>query len=453
MSDPCGAVGSAISPLEVMTVPSGKPYLQAIALGLLVALLLSVTAFPYMRATSDAPSYIPIAQGHWSKSPNPHAKRFVHPLLVRYITHVTGMSIDRAFRALSFAFLFLFVPLVCVLIQVEAQSRRLILALVMAPALFQLFTDYYMQDLLHALLLALYFMLLVYKPLATFPVLFALYCTRESTALLSACVIWLAWRRSQNRLAVSSLLATLAGVAASWYASTLGSPNVSGVPEGVYYLLKIPYNFIPKVLGLQLWVDTQVAYNHCAPVWTVHVLGWLPVGRIREFGFCGVDYLAPWANLTILFTTFGVLPLFVWASLPKHWRSSLRTGPIHLEVAFWYSLLCIVASVSGGATVERYVTYAWPLFWLVGPRLMATSLRPDWVEAVQIIFWNCAFTWLPHLAQWSKLSRPEGTLLMLAITIAAYVTSYGMTQRQLDPAFAAAKATGSAHFRSVRGDH
>lgn len=80
-----------------------------------------------------------------------------------------------------------------------------------------------------------------------------------------------------------------------------------------------------------------------------------------------------------------------------------------------------------GDSVDRLIGYGWPLFWIVGPYVIANFIRNEdrkslpWFYLILV-----ALTWIPEITKYSRWSSGNISLelLIAAITAVAYFISW-----------------------------
>jgi hypothetical protein len=307
----------------------------------------------------------------------------------------------------------------------------LVAASVLVAAPWASFTNTYTQDLMFSAGVAIYLLVLWRMPAASPPIIAILYLIRESTLLLALPAVVILWFKQKHGLAMLTFACAVAGAAGSNYFASLGGPNIHGLPDFIYYLFKIPNNLALNVFGVTLWANTQTQFNHCLPVVKVGIPYWLPLGKIREFGYCGQSWEIPVRNCGLFLTSFGIFPtvgLFLLRSIQP--RRFLSFDPVVLCAA-GYGLLATGAAAVGGTAFGRYVLHAWPLFLLAIPILWVrcrrrTMSRLHLITAamLNVVLWWLTpvvhfFTTPGHLSPWIIL----GFALLLQIAACRLLVS------------------------------
>ena len=210
-----------------------------------------------------------------------------------------------------------------------------LVCILFTPFLIDLFRGYFLPDLFHAALVALFLGLLMEgRILIALPVLFFLQMTRESTILLTLFVIGVALHRRDRQFALGALVATLLG----WFVTSViakgGQTNVHHLNGILYLIFKIPFNTSKNILGIELWANTLAwqtdVFKH-APLITIDIPTWLHLGMIRKVGIYQVDPSLPLQTLAHWLTLFGVAPTAGLFILYRN-RRSLVEAPIWVVI-------------------------------------------------------------------------------------------------------------------------
>jgi hypothetical protein len=193
--------------------------------------------------------------------------------------------------------------------------------------------------------------------------------------------------------------AALAGLIAVRVDSALVAralPNHQGLSLAVLDILKVPYNFAYNVCGLEFWTNTNAATLD-PPVWAARLPPWLHIGNIREIGYSGFSWERPARTLLAMTTAFGVLPLAVLRLPAGKWTSLLR-GQFDMATSLVYGALMFGLAPLVGTVPERYVLYAWPVFWWFAVDLLAAAL-PDLRTRAETVFLCVLAAWTPALVR------------------------------------------------------
>lgn len=445
-------------------MPPGGGHLKAAApltlrgylVALLVALLVSAGVVGMTRehlprvVMPDGFYYRELAAGRPSQVIKPFSTRVLHPLVVRGVAATDrrfpflslSLSLDRAFLVVGVLSLFGLTFGVALILQETTSSPLLLIPVMGSPFLLHLFQRYELPDLFHAALLGLFFLTVTRHRLAGLLVLFLLLMTRESTLLLVACIILVAWYQSWPRLAIETVAVSLVGVAVLAVVGTFGQPNIHQLNPLLYLSFKLLYNFSSNILGLAFWTNTYESYNplFCSPVWTMPLPAWVPAGSVHTVGLCTPDPARVLTTLSHLLTTFGVLPTLVLAwliSLRGEGGEVLKSPSPWFPVALLYGVLAFVLGTSTGGGVDRLVGYGWPAFWIAAPILLAVyaQRRGDRRAFWGIILLHVLACWHAHILSlvglgWLVRAGPAATTaLVLLLHGGAWVLSCRLFRR------------------------
>ena len=125
------------------------------------------------------------------------------------------------------------------------------------PALLNLFRSIYIHDLFYVgLLAALFVALKQHHRVWVLGLLALLFLTRESTYLLAACLMVLAWRWHERKIAIGSAEMILIGLFFANLLSGMAKPSLHGLNPLIYTVSRIPINFVWNVLGVPLLANT-----------------------------------------------------------------------------------------------------------------------------------------------------------------------------------------------------
>lgn len=311
----------------------------------------------------DARFYMGIATGNYSIVMEPFASRQLGAIVAAGISHVLHRSIEQGFVLEGTLSVVVMLVGIYYLVLKTRAPRWLLFAIAMVPFWGLLLEDLVLPDLWYSALLVLLLGILaedhmVLAALMMFPLMLA----RESTSLTLICFLaaswsWLRWR--DRMIAVAS--AVLGSALVSHLASR-AQPNMEELPQSIYMMAKVPWNFSNNVLGLVPW--SNVNSEFCSvPRWTMQV----HLGRVHAIGICGFS-LVGWSKVTrVISSNFGLLPLllcFVW------WRSrKLPVQNVLLRFCLLYGIASLVLAPELGTWFNRLIGYSWPIFFVALPLL------------------------------------------------------------------------------------
>lgn len=373
----------------------------------------------------DSVHYIDIALGHLADVHQPFSSRALIPLVAGELSNATGLSLDRAFMTLG---LLALATLLAALAsaQARAQARPIAVFVVVTPLLVDLTQQIYLPDLGHAALVALCLLALYtgrYR--LAMLALFVAVLVRESTLLLSVCVVGIALARRQRALALQVGIVTVAGWLLSTFIAGQGQPNIHAANSLVYLAGKVPFNALRNLLGVFMWTDTLAANDPVvyarAPLFAFDVPSWAPLGAIHRVGLYALVPEYPLTTLQTLLTHFGILPFLVLADAWARWRSRGRSLwadlPLAVQVALVYGLIAFVAGTSLGASVHRLIGYGWPAFWLAAPLVFLRRSAQGAPGLGRLAALHFAIAWAPFVLKAAGLSLIPTALVSIAVAV------------------------------------
>jgi hypothetical protein len=378
--------------------------------------------------------YVDMAGGNYSHIYSYYGGRVLHPLTAGFLAHLFHRPVDAALfiKISAFSLIALFVLLAISYGLDYSYAGGLWLFILVTPTLVDSYRNYYWHDLFYAALCALFFLALRANPWLALPVMFLLYLTRESTVVLVAALVIIAVLRGQWRLCFA---AAVVGVIAMRLDAALVArslPNNEYVSMPLLDLLKVPYNFMHNICGVELWTNT-IAATATPPIWTMPVPSWLHIGHIREVGYSGFFWESPARTLLMSLTAFGILPLAAIRSIYHNGRSLLRER-LDIVTALVYGGLTFVLAPLVGTQPERYILYAWPVLWLFGVGALDDVFRNP-RKRIEILALSLLVAWIPatiRLVTGPPVEGPEsvsnvaswGLVVSLALAIFAYAGAW-----------------------------
>jgi hypothetical protein len=420
--------------------PPTSRRLAALAAAAAVSISLLAIAWhkvPCMYADSE--HYINMAEGHPELVGKPFCSRVLEPMAVRMLCAVSRLNIHESFFVWGVVSLFALTAFVALTLSKAPAVGTAVLVFVTlcSPLLLDMFIRYYLPDLFHAALIAGFLLCVACaesRPRLwwiAYPVLLATWVARESTLLLSVCLVTKEVIRRRWRAVVAVLFVSVAGVVTVSIVSRTSTSNIHQMNDLAYLAMKMPFNFCRNVLGFMLWTNTYAAYqaNYPAPVWTVDVPAWLRMGSVHRVGICAFQPELPLGSLKALLTMFGIAPTILVGTLTGNTREKLRSMPYWLSLSLFYGVLAYGMGIVVGSPVARMSAYGWPAFWIVAPFLLATCLRPSRREALQLVLCHLWVVWLPWLVSLT-LGGSVGVLVVVVAAIAyPHVLAYRITRR------------------------
>ena len=382
------------------------------------AVLTAVVAAPTWSLNhklEDYDGYANLAQGRMSEVTKPFANRLLAPNLVHALTAATALSTEQGFAVIGLLSLFGIAACVAAVLNSYTKQPVLVFALLLTPWLLDLFREYYLPDLPHAALAAIYFLLLYkgryWESVALLPLM---QLTREATVLLAAVAVVVLFREGRWKPALASAGAVAAAMALVAHATRDAQPNLHHINTVLYLVLKVPYNISRNVFGVILWTES-LADKEFLPIWTMDLPSWLQSGNIHRIGYCGLDPVPPMATLWSFLTLFGVVPILLIRELWLRWRRRVGGGVLQpwVKIALTYGLVSFFAGPMLGASVRRLIGYGWPAFLLAGALLLAGSYCFDKRTAVGLLIIHALACWGP----WALARAMPGSIPMLAAAL------------------------------------
>lgn len=318
----------------------------------------------------DSNNYRLIASGHMEQAVRPFANRVLDAHVVHFLSNATHLSPDAVFPLVGTVALILFIGMSAFLLQRGwAQwTPWLCIALLCEPWLANLFQQYYFPDMRHAALVAIFFVVTIFRPRWALPALFLLFLTRESTILLAMSVIAVYMLKKRGRLALEAAIVSLLGIVCQMYLASPSQPNVHGINGLLYMLCKIPNNVATNVFGLKFVYNTYSYYSTVHPMLVIDLPHLGILHNLHQAALVEIDYRAPLQTLLAFLTAFGIAPMVMCSGFRRrvHSMRDLSGLPAVVLVALCYGVLSTVAAPTLGNDVPRYLSYAWPMFVVAG---------------------------------------------------------------------------------------
>jgi hypothetical protein len=360
----------------------------------------------------DASYYRALAIGQHDLVPSPFSARILGPTIAGWLGRFSGGGVDTGFLLLGIVSLAALLALVFQLLRYGISrdsglgDAALFGAVFLLPFWIEIFHDYYLPDLIHAVILAALLLCLVAGRLSlAMLLLFPAFLARESTILVAICLAWAAWRRVPARAAAAGVLASLCGVLASRHFDSLGPIGREGLHGGLYAVGKVLWSLPRNTIGLALWTNTLPFCS--SPRWVTTVPDWLPLGRIHQIGVCGLSPWGPSRAFLAWLGIFGTGPgvamalrrgLFSSGFLSDaQWMKCRQNGPSFCEgtaIAYRFSVLYGIVSFllapALGASVDRLVAYGWPFFfiallWFLAAHPSTVRAHAPWILLLHVM--------------------------------------------------------------------
>ncbi len=322
-----------------------------------------MVVYPSPFFAADASFYLDIARGNIAQVVQPFASRQLGALAVTAITHLLHCSIERGFLIEGIGSLIVTAAAVYfLLIQTEA-PRWMVLAVALVPFWGTSLQDLALPDLWYSALLSIVLLFLAGEQLLLASLMmFPLMLSRESTSLTLICFLIAAWSALRWRDRIVAVVSAVAGMFLVAHLAAHSQSNAEHLPQVLYMLAKVPWNFIHNILGLMPW--SNVSTGLCTvPAWSMP----FHAGAVRSIGVCGFS-VESWEFLArAILANFGLLPvllLFLWRR-----RSRTAGRSVLFKFSLLYGSLSLVLAPLLGVWFDHLVGYAWPLFLVALPIL------------------------------------------------------------------------------------
>jgi hypothetical protein len=317
----------------------------------------------FIFAVPDADNYQRLSIGDTSRMMQPFASRQMGALVVHALMrglHISSYAAWYLEAEIAGAAL---LAVVYGLMAKTAVPRWMLLALVVVPFWSGQMQYLVMPDLWYSGLLAIMFLLMARRQmLSAALMMFPLMFSRESTTLTLLCFLVAAWSSLRWRDRIAAVLSAGAGTLLVGHLARNSGANVEHLPEMVYILAKVPWNFVRNVIGFEPWSNVNPELCN-VPRWSVP----LAIGPLRAVGICRFAISGPLVALQAVMTQFGLLPLlaaFLW------WRHRRFAGrsPL-LRFTLLYGAASFLLGPMLGNWILHLVGYGWPLFLVALPLL------------------------------------------------------------------------------------
>ncbi len=351
------------APIARMSAPSRLAAGLAAIFCCLLAAMHSVSLQESVYVAGDARFYLGIATGDHSQVMQPFASRQLGALVVTALMNLLHCTVERGFVLEGTASIVVMLVAVYYLALKTSAPRWLLFAIAFVPFWSLLLQDLVLPDLWYSALLAV--MLLVLDGehiLAAAMMMFPLMLSRESTSLTLVCFLIATWKHSRWTDKIVAVISAFAGSVVVNHLAARAQPNSERLPESIYMLAKVPWNFMNNVLGLVPWSNVNPQF--CAvPRWMFP----LHLGPVHAIGVCGFS-VTGWISISeAVLSAFGLLPLlvgFLW------WRTrGFGKSTVLLRFTLLYGAASILLSPVLGTWFNRLIGYAWPIFFVALPLL------------------------------------------------------------------------------------
>jgi hypothetical protein len=392
------------APIQNLSAPMRIAAGLVAIVGCMLYAMFSVAHLESVYVAGDARFYLGIATGDYSQVMQPFASRQLGALLVTGLMHLLHCSVERGFAYEGTASIVVMLVVVYYLVLKTAAPRWMLFAIAFVPFWSFLLQDLVLPDLWYSALLAVMLLMLDGEHLlAAAIMMFPLMLSRESTSLTLVCFLIAAWTRLSWRDRAVAVISTVVGSVVVKHLAARAQPNSEHLPESIYMLAKVPWNFMNNILGLAPWSNVNTQF--CSvPRWILP----LHLGRVHAIGVCGFSSTG-WNFVSgAALSEFGLLPLlvgFLW------WRSrNLGRSNVLLRFTMLYGAASIVLAPVLGTWFTRLIGYAWPIFFVALPFLfnrISQKARKPFQDLAALgffgvhlfVFWEAyLWPWLEQLA-------------------------------------------------------
>jgi hypothetical protein len=343
---------------------------------------------------SDSRYYLAMASGDYSQVVQPFASRQLGARLVAGIMHVLHCSVYRAFHIEAVASLVVMLAVVYFLLLQTTAPRWMLLAIACVPFWGTLLQDLTLPDLWFSALLSILLLFLAGEQLLLASLMmFPLMLSRESTSLTLVCFLIVAWTTLRWRDRLVAIASTVAGALVVGHLAARSQSNVEHLPEAVYMMTKVPWNFLHNILGILPWSNVNTAFCQ-VPTWSMS----LHLGPIRSIGTCGFSTFS-WEFIPqALLSIFGLLPVLVLFLWHRRQRSAQRSLLLRFTLLYGTVSLCLAPLL--GVSFVHLIGYAWPLFLVALPMLFEELKAPPPTasRALAAFAFLCAHVWSAYVA-------------------------------------------------------
>jgi hypothetical protein len=315
----------------------------------------------------DAFWYYRMAAGQTRTVAQPFASRPLTPLLVRNLDLATHLGLNRSFFVVEIVSIALFAMGLCWML-VHLRARNGAIAAVCLLGFWAIaVSNYMLPDGLNALLLLIFIILLLQERfLWAACMLLPLTISRESSVLVLLCFAVAVGRRASPRVLLTGVAGTVAGMGVVRILTSGGAGNRHGLGGLAYLVLKAPLNFSANILGIEPWTNTLQSV--CTPAWSAP-LGF-HLGAISRIGLCSWQPISPLTVIGAYACEFGFLPALFLCACEWNGRKMWSTQPPWLRFCLLYGTACLLLAPLLGSTIDRLVSYSWPLFVVAVPVLI-----------------------------------------------------------------------------------
>jgi hypothetical protein len=385
---------------------------------------------------ADAPYYLGIAREDYSQIIQPFASRQLGALVVAALVHTLHWTVERAFVVEGVVSLvFMLVAVYYLVLQTKAPPW-ILLAIALVPFWGTLLQYLVLPDLWFSALLAALLLLIAKEHLLLASLMmFPLMLSRESTSLTLVCFLIAAWGSLRWRDRIVAVASAIAGAAVVSHLAARAHSNVEHLPQAVYMLAKVPWNFLHNILGIVPW--SNVYPTLCAvPAWSTP----LHFGSVRSIGVCGFSAHSWELIAQAILTNFGLLPLLVACLWQRRQRSATRS--VLLNFTLLYGGVSLFLAPLLGIWFVHLIGYAWPLFLIALPLLFGELTQAPTsgnraIAAVAFLCVHVAVCWVSYRWMWIPQIAIEAVLWIVGFFLIRHWLSNSEGRFESSPLIAA----------------
>jgi hypothetical protein len=361
----------------------------------------------------DSTFYMRIASGGTGPVMQPFASRQLGALFVGALAHLFHLTVEQSFLVetlLSFAVIF---SVIYGLILQTAAPRWMLIAIAVVPFWAGQMQYLVLPDVFYSALLAVLLLLLAQRRMMLAALMMLpLMLARESTSLTLLCFLAAAWSSLLWRDRLVAVVGAVTGSLTVAHLTRGSAANVEQLPQALYILAKVPWNFLRNIAGILPW--SNVNSELCTvPRWSVPV----HFHALQAVGVCGVSHVGQKFVVHTALTEFGLLPMmtaFFW------WRQrhSSAWSPL-LRFTLLYGAASFVLAPLLGNWVAHLAGYGWPLFFVALPMLMEheTIRRRQTAAGVCLLAFHLAVCAVSHWGAWLPEVLAELVLWAMGLAV------------------------------------
>ncbi|MGA7156301.1 MAG: hypothetical protein WBY53_05620 [Acidobacteriaceae bacterium] len=318
----------------------------------------------------DARFYLGIATGDYSEVMQPFASRQLGAIVAALLARILHCTIENGFVLEGTGSLVVMLVGIYYLISATNAPRWILFAIAMVPFWNLLLEDLVLPDLWYSALLVIVLLLLATDHMLSASIMmFPLMLSRESTSLTLVCFLIAAWGWLRWRDRIVAVVGAIAGSVTVSHLASRAQSNTEHLPESLYMIAKVPWNFMNNILGLVPWSDVNSEF--CSvPSWEMKI----HLGKIHAVGICGFSFVGWMEMADAMMRYFGLLPLLL---VFVGWR--IRKLPVRgalLRFCLIYGGASLLLAPVLGTWFSRLIGYAWPIFFVALP-IMFCRLSVD----------------------------------------------------------------------------